>query len=79
MIIDALSLKATAADGHDVESVLTFHTQILQLSYLFPHSSMLNCQPVLEAPCVFVLFLIIIIFKDLPLPVPSSAFQESSR
>lgn len=79
MIIDALSLKATAADGHDVESVLTFHTQILQLSYLFPHSSMLNCQSVLEAPCVLVLIFFVIIFRDLPLPIPSSAFQESSR
>lgn len=40
---------------------------------------MLSCQSALETQCVLVILFFFFIFPDLPLPIPFSAFQESSR
>lgn len=40
---------------------------------------MLGCQSALETQCVLVNCFFFFIFADLPLPIPLSAFQESSR
>lgn len=45
---------------------------------LLQHISVINCQPALETPYVLVFFFFFFP-RDLSLPVPLSAFQESSR
>lgn len=51
-----------------------FTPKFYNFSYLFPHSSMLHCQSVLEAPCVLVLSFFYYYFQRFTTPYPLLCF-----